>query len=87
MAKQNWFNIWYEDKQAMVSTMMHNMTADIDAGYNPMGRSIQKQLRGIREYAEKFDEEMKGFRTMSEGQIQHWCYYDLVRRGAITRTN
>ena len=86
MAKEkiNWFEMWYEDKQAMVSTMMRNMTADIEAGYSPMGQSIQKQLKEIREYSEMFDQEMQNFRTMDEAKIQHWCYYDLKRRGAIS---
>ena len=83
MAKQNWFNIWYDDKQAMISTMMRNMNADLEAGYSPMGHSIQKQLVEIRQYAEQFDLEMQGFRTMDEAKIQHWCYYDLKRRGVI----
>ena len=84
MAKQNWFNIWYDDKQSMLSTMMRNMNADIEAGYNPMGNSIRRQLAQIRQYAEQFDLEMQEFRTMDEAKIQHWCYYDLKRRGAIS---
>ncbi len=82
-AKTNWFEIWFEDKKSMISTMMKNMAADIDAGYDPMGYSIRKQIVDIEEYQMKFDREMQNFRTMDEGKIQHWCYYDMKRRGVI----
>lgn len=83
MAKMNWFEIWYEDKQSILDTMVRNMASDLDHGYDYFGKSIREQREDIDRYKTQFDEEMKGFRTMDESKIQHWCYYDLKRRGAI----
>lgn len=83
MAKMNWFEIWFEDKQSILNTMIRNMASDLENGYDYFGNSITKQRKEIDEYKAQFDEEMKGFRTMEESKIQHWCYYDLKRRGAI----
>ena len=81
--KTNWFHIWYEDKQGILNTMVRNMTSDLNHGYDYFGKNIRRQRKMIEEYKAQFDEEMKGFRTMEESKIQHWCYYDLKRRGAI----
>lgn len=83
MAKMNWFEIWFEDKQSILDTMVHNMASDLDHGYDYFGKSIREQREDIDRYKTQFDEEMKGFRTMEESKIQHWCYYDLKRRGVI----
>lgn len=33
--RNDWFDLWFEDKQAMMGAMMRNMAADLAAGYNP----------------------------------------------------
>lgn len=83
MAVKNWFDLWYEDKRAILATMYKNLVSDLGAGYNPLGSSITKQKNEIAEYEKEFDESMKKFRTMTEQQIQHYCFYDMKRRGAI----
>lgn len=81
--KHNWFDIWFEDKKSILEIMRKNMASDLDAGYDPNGHSIRKQVVEIEEYQMKFDQQMDIFRTMEEPKIQHWCYYDLKKRGVI----
>ena len=83
MTKMDWFEIWKSDKESVIDTMVRNMASDLEHGYDYYGKSIREQVDMIDEYKAQFDEEMKGFRTMEESKIQHWCYYDLKRRGVI----
>lgn len=79
-----WFDIWFEDKKSIMSTMLKNMMADLDAGYNPNGHSIRKQKVNYEEYQMKFEREMDMFKTMEDAKVNRWCYYDLKKRGAIS---
>lgn len=83
-AKQDWFHIWVMDKKSILETMIRNMHADIEAGYNPMGKSITGQLATITDYRARFDAEMMQLAEKDERKVQHWCYCDLLRRGAIS---
>ena len=79
----NWFDIWFDDKKSMIDTMARNMAADLAAGYNYYGNSIQKQIAVIDAYKNQFDREMDAFKTMDEKQVNRWCFYDMKKRGAI----
>lgn len=79
----NWFDIWFDDKKSMIDTMARNMAADLAAGYNYYGNSIQKQIAVIDAYKLQFDREMDAFKTMDEKQVNRWCFYDMKKRGAI----
>ena len=81
--KGEWFEIWYEDKTSVIDTMVRNMTADLEAGYNYFGNSIKRQQTMINEYKEDFDEQMDWFKTKSDEEVDRWCFYDLKKRGAI----
>lgn len=78
-----WFEIWFQDKQSMIETMRRNMVADLEAGYNPNGRSILKQAYELSEYEHGFNVQMDLFKSMEDEQVERWCYYDLKKRGAI----
>ena len=78
-----WFTIWEQDKKNILSAMHRNLAADLDAGYNYTGQSIQKQLADIDEYKHEFDEQLMSFVGKSNKEIEDWCYWDLKRRGAI----
>lgn len=78
-----WFEIWYEDKQSMIATMMRNMVADIEAGYNPTGANIRGQREQIDQYTKEFDLELGKLAEKDEKQAERWCYIDLKRRGVI----
>lgn len=78
-----WFTLWEQDKKNILSAMHRNLAADLDAGYNYTGQSIQKQLADIDEYKHEFDEQLMSFVGKSNKEIEDWCYWDLKRRGAI----
>lgn len=35
--RDDWFEIWFTDKKAMIETMVHNMAADLENGYDYFG--------------------------------------------------
>lgn len=78
-----WFEMWFSDKQSLVETMVKNMQADLDAGYNYFGDCIKRQRKEIDEYKAEFDRQVDAFKTMEEKQVERWCYYDMKKRGAI----
>ena len=78
-----WFDMWKADKNSMIETMVNNLKADLDAGYNPNGECIRKQVKELAEYQQKFSEELEAFKTMNEKQVLHWCKYDMIKRGVI----
>ena len=57
----------------------------MEAGYDYFGNCIQNQKRQLDEYKQKFDEQLMAFADMEDGKRNRWCYYDLLRRGAIKR--
>lgn len=80
----NWFDIWFEDKKAMLEVMLSNMNDDLENGYSYFGKSITEQRRMIDDYNKRFEAEVEKFKEMDEKQVNRWCFYDLKKRGAIT---
>lgn len=78
-----WFEMWFSDKQSLLETMVKNMQADLDAGYNYFGDCIKRQRKEIDEYKAEFDRQVDAFKAMEEKQVERWCYYDMKKRGAI----
>ena len=81
--RNDWFELWYEDKQSMVNVMVQNMTSDLKAGYDYFGNSIRRQVEEIEAYKAEFDKQMDEFKGMDEKEVNRWCYYDMKKRGAI----
>ena len=81
----NWFEIWMDDKESILNTMVQNMASDLDAGYNYFGECIKRQREIIDNYKAEFDQQIMAFADMDDGKRNRWCYYDLLRRGVITR--
>lgn len=79
-----YFRIWFEDRQSILETMKRNMLADLEAGYDPEGRSIRKQKVNIEKFEIEFEERIDQFKNMEDGKVERWCYYDLIKRGAIS---
>lgn len=79
----DWFTMWKNDKDSIIVTMHNNLTADLNCGYNPTGLSIRSQVEMIDNYVKDYSETLDNFKTMTEEEINHWCFYDLLRRGAI----
>lgn len=74
---------WAANKQSLLETMVRNMAADLECGYNYFGDSITRQRQQIAEYKAQFDSEVDGFKAMEERAVERWCYYDMKKRGAI----
>ena len=83
--RDDWFSIWMDDKESVLATMIKNMVADLQVGYNYFGECIRRQQREIAAYKEEFDRQIMSFADMEDGKRNKWCYYDLLRRGAISR--
>lgn len=81
--KDEWFEIWTQDKESIIDCMVRNMTADLNAGYDYFGKSIREQVEMIAEYKAEYDAQMSEFWKMTEEQVDRWCFYDLKKRGAI----
>lgn len=81
--RDDWFDIWFEDKQSMIDIMVRNMTSDLENGYDYLGKSITDQRQMIDEYKKEFDENMDMFKTMTEKEVNRWCFYDMKKRGVI----
>ena len=81
--RNDWFDLWFDDKQSMANIMIKNMAADLAAGYDYFGACITNQREMIDSYKARFDAEMDSFKTMDEKQVNRWCYYDMKKRGAI----
>lgn len=80
----DWFKMWCEDKECVISTMARNMAADIEAGYNYYGNSIQRQLKDIDEYKAAYNAELDKIANMDTNKVNHYCYIQLIKSGAIT---
>ena len=82
--KTDWFVMWCADKESMIATMARNMAADIEAGYSYFGKSIQTQLKDIADYKAKYEADLDHIADMDANKVNHWCYVQLVKSGAIT---
>lgn len=81
--RDDWFDLWFEDKKSILQTMIQNMADDLEVGYTYFGACIQRQKAMIDEYKKCFDEQMDVFKAMEEKAVNRWCFYDLKKRGAI----
>ena len=81
--RKDWFELWNADKQSILETMIRNLHADLEAGYNFRGNCVQRQLNDITSYQLRYNAEMDGFKAMTEDEVNRWCFYDLKKRGAI----
>lgn len=79
-----WFEMWYSDKKNILSILYHNLNADINAGYNPLGNCIRGQREAIVNYEKSINDTLDMFTNMNDnGKIERWCYHDLLKCGAI----
>ena len=51
--RNDWFDIWFADKQGMIDCMIRNMAADLEAGYDYFGNSIRSQREAIETWLKK----------------------------------
>ena len=79
----DWFTMWLDDKKSMTATMYKNLASDLDAGYDPRGKSITEQKVMIRDYEKDIDNTLDLFKTMEADAVNRWCFYDMIKRGVI----
>lgn len=83
----DYYHMWKADKENIIRTMYRNMTDDLNAGYDPMGDTINRELSDIAEYKAAYKVLCD---TIIEMALDHdwqfinkWCYKDMIRRGVI----
>ena len=81
--RDDWFDLWYEDRTSVLDTMARNMGSDLSNGYDYFGPSIMRQKHEIASYKEETDRTLDMFKAMDEKAVNRWCFYDLKKRGAI----
>lgn len=81
--RNDWFDVWFEDRESILNTMVRNMTSDLNAGYDYFGQSITKQKQEIAEYKVQTDKTLDMFKDMDEKAVNRWCFYELKKHGAI----
>ena len=83
MAKVDWFEMWRADKESMLATMVKNMSADLDVGYDFNGSCIQRQRSEIEKYEKDYQTLLNLISLMEPNKVQHFCYVQLLKSGAI----
>ena len=78
-----WLDLWCQDKDSILETMIRNMQADLNAGYSPKGNCILKQMQDISDYSASYTKRLDELAEMDPAKCNRWCYMDLKRRGAI----
>lgn len=81
--RNDWFDVWFEDRESILSTMVRNMASDLNAGYDYFGQSITRQKQEIAEYKAQTDKTLDMFKDMDEKAVNRWCFYELKKHGAI----
>ena len=81
--RNDWFDVWFEDRESILNTMVRNMASDLNAGYDYFGQSITKQKQEIAEYKAQTDKTLDMFKDMDEKVVNRWCFYELKKHGAI----
>lgn len=81
--RDDWFEVWFDDKGSVLDTMVRNMVSDLDNGYSYFGASITHQREDIEAYKTILEAQIDAFKSMDEKTVNRWCYYDMVKRGVI----
>lgn len=81
--RNDWFDVWFEDRESILNTMVRNMASDLNAGYNYFGQNITRQKQEIAEYKVQTDKTLDMFKDMDEKAVNRWCFYELKKHGAI----
>lgn len=81
--RDDWFDLWYADRQSILETMVSNMASDLKAGYSYYGKSIMEQREAIEAYKADMDKKVGSFAFLTEQEVNRYCFYDMKRRGAI----
>ena len=78
----DYLEIYTADRDSMLYTMVKNMQADLEAGYDYFGQSITRQRAQIDDFKRRFDSVLDMFKGMTEENVNRWCFYELKKLGA-----
>ena len=81
--RDDWFDVWFDDRTSILNTMVRNMASDLSNGYDYFGASIMAEKKAIDSYKEETDRTLDMFKAMDDSAVNRWCFYDLKKRGAI----
>ena len=81
--RDDWFDIWFEDRKSVLDTMVRNMGSDLANGYDYFGESCVRQRRDIKNYSDETNRTLDMFKAMDDVAVNRWCFYDMKKRGVI----
>lgn len=81
--RDDWFGIWLTDRQWILNCMVQNLADDLKAGFDYFGKSATRQREEIDAYEAQTNDQLDKFKEMDSAHVNRWCYYDLIKRGAI----
>lgn len=79
----SWLEMWEADKRSVLNAMSRNMADDLKVGYDFSSHMIKKQLSEIESYEKGINDTYDLFKTMSDEEVERYCFYDLKKRGVI----
>ena len=85
MAKADWLEVWIDDWESLIETQNRNIQSELQAGFKWTGQHVQHEVKILKEFDSKYRDGLEKFKYMDEREVQRWCYFDLLKRGAITR--
>ena len=77
-----YLNLWMDDKQSMINTMIRNMDSDAQAGYSIA--FIKKELKEIQQYITDYESKLDTILKLKDNEIELYCKVDLIASGAIS---
>ena len=81
--RDDWFELWCDDKESIIDIMRSNIEDDLNAGYDPNGKSIRTSKTELSHYEDDYYKTLDMFKGMNPKEVNNWCFYDMKKRGAI----
>ena len=76
-SKNDWFLLWNEDSCIDIETMAQSYNHEYEL-------NCREQLRKDLKIANtKYEETLDLFKTMSDEEVNRWCYYESIKKGWI----
>lgn len=83
--RKDWFDVWCADWEGLIETQARNVQSEIDAGWKYKSDRVQNELRILNKFNGEYRRQLGRFASMEDKEVNRFCYYDLLRRGAISR--
>lgn len=78
-----WVDMWKWDKRSIASTMLRNLSADLDVGRELDGKTVFDGIIEILVYAFNYKKEVLVLSIKDVEAAGRWCFDDMKRRGTI----